>query len=79
MYVFGTCVIILQQNLQVKNNTVIDAGVVLRIAAVKRAVRDENDISLMINACIIVQRQMESAGDNSDNLIVPVPVVGPFM
>ena len=36
MYVFGTCVIILQQNLQVKNNTVIDAGVVLRIAAVKR-------------------------------------------
>lgn len=75
MNVFGTRVVILQQNLEIKNDAVIDAGVVVRVSAVQRAVRDENDVAFPVDAGIIVQGQMKGAGDNSDDFVMSVPVI----
>lgn len=73
---FGACVVILHQNLKVKNNTVVGAGLVLRVAAVQRAVHNENNVAFVTGADIIVQGHMKITGENADDLIVTVPVIG---
>ncbi len=73
---FGARVVILHQNLKVKNNTVVDAGLVLRVAAVQRAVRNENNVAFVTGADIIVQGHMKMAGENTDDLVMTVPVIG---
>lgn len=73
---FGTCVIILQQDLKVKNNAVVDAGLILRVAAMQRAVRNKNNIALVAGADIVVQGHMKIAGQNTDDLVMAVPVIG---
>ena len=75
LYVFRTGMVVFYQNLQIENNAVIDAAMVLRAAAVECAVRNEDNVACMIGARIIVQRQMKVARDNADDFIVPVPVV----
>lgn len=72
---FGACMVILHQNLKVKNNAVIDAGLVLRVAAMQRAVRNENNVAFVAGADIIVQGHMKIAGENADDLVVTVPVI----
>lgn len=67
--------IILHQNLKVKNDAVIDTGLVLWVAAVQRAVRNENNIAFMADADIVVQGHMKITGKNADDLIMSMPVI----
>lgn len=48
----------------------------MRISAVQRAVRNEYHVSLTVDTGIVVQRQVKGAGNNPDDFIVTVPVIG---
>lgn len=68
--------IILHQDLKVKNNTVVDAGLILRITAVQRAVCNEDNVALLAGADIVVQGHVKFAGKNADDLVMTMPVIG---
>lgn len=72
---FGTYMIILHENLKVKNDTVVDTGLILRVAAVQRAVCNKDNVALMAGADIVVQRHMKIAGQNTDDFVMAMPVV----
>ena len=69
-----TGMIILHKNLQVKYNAVIDT--VLGRAAMQHSVSDEDHIPGVTEVCLVVDRQMKVAGNNADNFILGVPVIG---
>lgn len=73
----GLCagVIIFHQNLQVKDNAVVNTAVILGIAAVEHAVRNENDIACMVDVRVVVQGKVKGAGQNMNNFIVRMPMV----
>lgn len=68
--------IILHQNLEVKNNAVVDAGLILWITAVQRAVRNEDNVALLAGADIVVQGHVKFSGKNADDLVMTMPVIG---
>lgn len=76
VYIFGTRMIILHQDLKVKNNTVVDAGLILRITTVQRAIRNEDNVALVAGSDIVVQGHVKFAGKNADDLVMTMPVIG---
>lgn len=73
--VFGTGMVVLHQNLKIEDDAVIDAGVVMRTSAMKRAVRDKDDLAFPVISCLIVQGQLKGSGYNTDDFIMMVPVI----
>ena len=53
MYGLGTGMVVLHENLQIKNNTFINT--VIRSSTVKRSVLDENNVPGMIVICLVIQ------------------------
>ena len=72
----GFCagVIILQQDLQVKDDAFIFA--VMGNASVKEAVGNEDDVIFFIDPVIIVNGKRKGSGENAHDLIMGVPVIG---
>ena len=70
----GTGVVVLHEDLKIKHHAVIDA--VYRCAAVQDTICDEDNISRVTYMCLIVDRQMKAAGQDSDDLVFRVPVIG---
>lgn len=69
-----TCMVVMHENLQVKYDALIDA--VDGGAPMENAICDKNDISCMVDPSFIVDCQMETAGNDPDNLILCMPVIG---
>ncbi len=68
--------IVLHEYLEVKNNTVINAGIIVWAAAVQHSVSDKDNVSRMVASGIAVKSKMKSAGYNPKDFIVMVPVIG---
>ena len=71
---FCTGMIILHQDLKIKDDAVIDT--VNRRSAVQDSICDKYDISRVIHIGLVVDRQVKTAGQNADDLILSVPVIG---
>lgn len=68
------CMVIMHENLQVKYDALIDA--VDGSAPMENAICDKNDISCMVDQSFIIDCQMETAGNDPDNFILCMPVIG---
>ena len=70
---FCTGMVVLEQNSQVKYNTFIDT--VVGNTSMKHTSADKDDIVGMVYSGILFQIQMEGAGNNTNQLIVGMPMV----
>ena len=68
--------IVFHENLKVKNNAVINAGIIVRAAAVEHSVCDKDNVSRLIASGIAVEGKVKIAGYNPEDFIVVMPVIG---